>query len=127
MMLFENKICNFRDKIEFWVWRTNFASSFLFNSFDLHSENNFLKNCSSFLYTDSFNKISVFVEKSIEKSIKLSINEWATISDSNLFESMTKFSFQKEKLLNSRIAFSRTSKRFFDVMRSCNYYHCCTL
>ena len=39
-----------------------------------------------------------------------------------MFESIENSSSQREKLLNRRIVFSRTSKFFFDVMRSCN---CC--
>ena len=65
MMLFENEICNFRDKIEFWAWRTNFASSFLSNQFDFHSKNNFLKNCSGFLY-DVYKKLKMICNIKIE-------------------------------------------------------------
>ena len=62
-------------------------------------------------YTDSSNKTVVFIERSIERSIKLSINELTTISDSNLFESMINSNFQRDSK-------SKSSNRVFTNIKT---------
>ena len=126
MMLFENEICNFRDKIKFWAWRTNLASSFLFNQSDLHLKNNFLKNCSNFLYDSNiisrheltfqtftiFSRKNLFLHQNIDDEREQ--NQMKKSNDDDINVRVEKNNFQKK--IQKNLSFLSANRQ---VMKCC--------
>ena len=99
MKLLRNEICNFRDNVEFWIWRANFASSFYLISL-------------IFIQKTIFSKLFEFF-------LFLNNRKWVFYKNSNILKIPRYF------LINNNINFNRIYFSVFDHHNKIQIFHFC--